>query len=234
MPSPKEPLLLLHGALGSKAQLSPLKTELAAHFSVHSLDFEGHGRRPSDRNFSMDHFGENVTNYMDQTGIPSAYIFGYSMGGYAALNLATANSNRIKGIVTFGTKFDWTPESAKKEVKMLNPEAIEQKVPKFAAHLKKLHPGNDWKEVLRKTAGLMLDLGAEAPLHRESLSKIEIPVHILIGDADAMVSIEESKFASDHLPQGHLHILEGFQHPLEKNDSKLLADEIVRKIFGSE
>lgn len=230
MSTSKEALLLLHGALGSEAQLSPLKSELSAHFSVHSFDFEGHGQRPSDRNFDMKHFGENVIDYLDQNGIPSAYIFGYSMGGYVALNLAAAHTNRIKGIVTYGTKFDWTPESAQREVKMLNPEAIEQKVPKFAAQLQKVHAGNDWKEVLRKTARMMLELGNQPPLSAESFGRIELPVHMLIGDADTMVSIEESSFASQHLPQGQLQILEGFQHPLEKNDTSFLAKKILEKL----
>jgi pimeloyl-ACP methyl ester carboxylesterase len=51
------------------------------------------------------------------------------MGGYVALKTAVLHPGRIEAIVTLGTKFHWDPENASNEVRMLNPEKIEEKVP---------------------------------------------------------------------------------------------------------
>lgn len=42
----KPDLMLLHGALGSRAQFSSLEPVLGETFRVHTLDFEGHGDSP--------------------------------------------------------------------------------------------------------------------------------------------------------------------------------------------
>ena len=62
----KSPILLLHGALGSEAQFHKLKSELSELFDVHTLIFEGHGGRSSNRPFSMANFVENAVEYLDQ------------------------------------------------------------------------------------------------------------------------------------------------------------------------
>ena len=54
------------------------------------------------------------------------------MGGYVALQLANKHPKYVQKIITLGTKFAWDKETAAKEVKMLNPEKIEEKIPAFA------------------------------------------------------------------------------------------------------
>ena len=82
-------VVLLHGALGSAAQLAPLKDILPPSLTPHIVEFEGHGdSEPSDRPFRTQHFAENVLAYMSSTEVERAVLFGYSMGGYVALWLA--------------------------------------------------------------------------------------------------------------------------------------------------
>ena len=45
----KEHIILLHGALGSENQFSQLKESLADKFEVHSMNFEGHGGKTSNK-----------------------------------------------------------------------------------------------------------------------------------------------------------------------------------------
>lgn len=227
----KPPLLLLHGALGSKAQLARLETALADPYTVHALNFEGHGGRESREAFSMGLFTQNVIDFLAEQHVSRAHIFGYSMGGYVALNLALHHPELVGSIVTFGTKFNWTPEAARKEVKMLNPEVIEAKVPRFAAHLQSMHHPSNCREVLSKTASMMMDLGKQPPLTPVALSNIDQQVLIGIGDLDNMVSIDESRAAAAALPNGQLNILEGFKHPIEKNNLEALA-ELIHDFMG--
>src|SRR5688572_10854421 len=152
-------ILLLHGALGAKSQLEPLKHLLQSTFDVHTLNFEGHGDRPSEKDYSMDLFAQNLKDYLDQHNLKNVLVFGYSMGGYVALRLAQKHPAYFEKIITLGTKFNWTPETAAKEVKMLDADKIQEKVPAFAHALSKLHSATDWRLVLKKTAAMMLDLG---------------------------------------------------------------------------
>ena len=208
-------LLLLHGALGSSKQFERIVPLLQKDFEVHTFDFEGHGSFNSPREFSIDLFTNNLLSYLEQNHIGSIDIFGYSMGGYVALNTTLTAPERIGSIVTLGTKIDWNPETAAKEVKMLNPEKIAEKVPHYAEKLKQEHT-QDWKEVLRKTGRLMLGLANGNGLTDDDFSKIEHPVTIGIGSHDQMVTIGESEKVSRLLPNGSLQILEGIQHPLDK------------------
>jgi len=219
----KKPIILLHGAIGSSAQLNDLASKLLTEFDVHTLNFEGHGGRTIDGKYSIEKFSENVNDFLNENGIESIDIFGYSMGGYVALKLAALHPEKVTSIATLGTKFNWNPESAATEVKMLNPEVIEVKIPKFAEDLKVVHSPLDWKEVLKGTAEMMLDLGNGAGLADDELRSIVIPVLIGIGDLDQMVSIEESKRVADLLPNASLKIYEGFPHPIDKVDLKVLS-----------
>ena len=223
-------LLLLHGALGTKDQFSSLQEKLSSHFQVHSIDFEGHGNVPSSNDFSIDLFTNNVFDYLIDNKIESTHIFGYSMGGYVGLNLALTQPGLVGKIVTLGTKFAWSKETAEKEIKMLNPEKIEEKVPAFANKLASIHSANDWKTVVHQTAKMMYKLGNGKKLTNNDLKQIEHPALIGIGSNDRMVSIEESKASADALPNGTLNIIEGFPHPIEKVNEDQLTSIIVEFI----
>ena len=65
----KPNLLLLHGALGSSQQLAELKSLLSDNYSVHSINFEGHGGLPSSTEFSIDLFVKNTLDYLRENSI---------------------------------------------------------------------------------------------------------------------------------------------------------------------
>ena len=223
-------LLLLHGALGSEKQFDALKALLANKYNIHSFNFSGHGGRTTEANYSNQLFSENILQYLNENKIEKCDIFGYSMGGYVALHFAKINPNKVGKIMTLATKFNWTPETAAKEIKMLNPKIIEEKVPKFAALLKSRHAPLSWEIILQKTAGMMQELGNGNALNDNDFKEIKNEILISIGDQDKMISINESKNISGLLPNGKLLILNGVQHPIEKVDTNLLSSTIEKFI----
>lgn len=222
----KEKLLLLHGALGSKKQFSALKEELSASFDVYTMNFEGHGGNASQNEFSIELFANNVLYYLYEKSIEEITVFGYSMGGYVALSAALKNTEKIKKVVTLGTKFKWDMESAEKETKMLNPSKIEEKVPAFAEKLQQEHHPEDWKVVMNKTAAMMIEMGKGAKLMDADFKKINQTVVIGIGSLDHMVSYEESEYVSELLPNSRLIKLEGVKHPIDAIGTDKLIDYI--------
>lgn len=220
----KPRLLLLHGAVGAGSQFDFLLPLLGERYDVHRLDFEGHGASPlRERSFRTEHFAENVVEYLDQHSLERPDIFGYSMGGYVALYLAHARPQRVRRIATLGTKFDWNPEVAAREVRQLDPEKIRGKVPQFARTLEARHAAAGWENVLSRTCEMMTALGERRAVTPERLSGIPHRVRIGVGDRDSLVTLEESQAAYRSLAQGELEVLPGTPHPLEKIPPARLA-----------
>ena len=223
-------LLLLHGALGCKKQFTALETLLSEKYEVHSFNFSGHGGSTNEKGFSTELFVEDTKQYMEENSIGCCHIFGYSMGGYVALHFAKIYPHKIGKIITLATKFDWTPLSAEKEVKMLDPELIALKVPKFAEMLADRHSPSDWKLVLKKTADMMIGLGNGSALTDDDFKSVSAETIIAVGELDKMVSVESSKKVAHILPNGKLLILENVEHPIEKVDVRTLAGLIANFI----
>ena len=222
----KPTLILLHGALGSERQFDALKTRLEHRFDVHTLTFEGHGGVPLSGSFGIATFAQNVLDYMDNHQLESASFFGYSMGGYVALKLASIHPEKVEKVITYGTKFEWTPAFAAGEVRKLNPEKIEEKVPQFANHLAKVHAPLDWKKVMNDTAEMMTELGNNKELTETVLKSIAQSTLVLLGELDNMSTVAESQAVAALLPNGEFEVLEGFEHQIEKVDLEVLAGRI--------
>jgi pimeloyl-ACP methyl ester carboxylesterase len=221
-------ILLLHGALGSAAVMEPLAEQLSSvGFAAQTLNFSGHGGAPFAESFDIQQFTSEVLAFLDKNGIETVDIFGYSMGGYVALNLARLHPQRVGSIVTLATKFDWTPAGAEREAKMLDPEKIAAKVPAFAQQLAARHAPNDWKILLEKTADMMLALGQAPTLTPAILSQIQHPTLICLGDSDQMVGLAETSQTAEALPNGHLRILEQTPHPFEKVNMTAIASVVA-------
>ncbi len=224
-----QPLLLLHGALGSSAQFGALASLLSEKFDIHTLDFEGHGKNSDayDRPFRIEHFAENVVSYLDSHALGSCDIVGYSMGGYVALHLASTLTERVNRIFTLATKFRWNPETSAKEAGFLDAGKIETKVPKYAQFLQSLH-GDSWQENLSATREMMIHLGDNPILTPLVLSDVSQRVRIGLGDRDTMVSFDETVEAYKALPNGELQVFPQTQHPLEKVPVELFATAITQ------
>jgi len=223
-------VLILHGALGSASQLEPVRKSLEQQgLQVHTLNFSGHGGEHFQQTFGIEQFSEDTLRYMDTHHLDTVDVFGYSMGGYVALWLAQNKPNRIGKIVTLGTKFDWSVESALREVTKLNAEKILEKIPAFARILEHRHAPNDWRILLQKTGAMMMSLG-ERPLLTEKIFKqISHQTLICLGDQDDMADRSYSEQVTSFLPYGTFQLLATTPHPIEKvelkNLSKIIADK---------
>jgi len=226
-------ILLLHGAIGSAEQLHPLRDRLASsQYHVHSFNFSGHGGKPVSEPLSMELFAEETFAYIKSHALNNLHVFGYSMGGYVAMYLSSVHPGLIGKVVTLGTKYQWSPETAAREVKMLRPEIIEEKVPAFAAALAKKHGNNNWKPLLAATAAMLLQLGDSPLLNTARLQKISSEVLLMIGEKDNMVSPEETTATAQQLQKGSVQILTNTAHPIEQVDINMLSEKILSFFSG--
>lgn len=223
-----QPLLLLHGALGSQAQFETLKAKLSARYQVYTLDFIGHGNSPMNDHeaLSVSSFAKQVLDFLNQHKLSNIAIFGYSMGGYVALYLAKHYPHMVSKVFTLATKFDWNPESSKKEAAMLNWEIMEQKVLKFTQYLQALHQADKAPKLVKGTAEMMLAMGQHPPLTLAEVGSLEQPVLFSVGDKDAMVSFDETLALYKSKTNNQLWVVPDTVHAFEKVNLDKLSREI--------
>ena len=222
-----KPVLLLHGALGSKSQFREISEILSRKYEVFTFDFTGHGANNlPETQFTIETFAQDIAAYMRANGLAGSDIFGYSMGGYAALYASAAGLINAGRIFTLATKFEWNEDIAAREAKMLDAEKIKQKVPAFAEELAARH-GHKWEALLGMTSEMMKRLGDKNPLNNEMLAKVKNEVLVSIGDRDKMVSLEETIAAYRAIEGASLLVLPGTEHPIEKVDIHRITSELA-------
>ncbi|MDP1727654.1 MAG: alpha/beta hydrolase [Bacteroidota bacterium] len=224
-------ILFLHGALGSKMQFTQLIRLLDGVYDCHSLNFSGHGGEMIPPNgLTFDTFAQNILSYLDQHKIEKINLFGFSMGGYAALYFAKLHPQRVEKIITFNVKFNWDPISTAKETGFLDPEKMLEKVPAFANNLMMQHGMLIWKNLLKSTSDMMHKLAETIVMSDEELGSIATPVLLGIGDRDTTSSIKETTDAYKLLPNSQLLVLPNTAHPFEKLDLDYLQ-LAIKKYF---
>ncbi len=225
-------IILLHGAIGASDQLIPLGNELKENnFDVFYLNFSGHGRQNFEIDFGVKQFVDELSSFISKNKLQQPHVFGYSMGGYVALYLASEKPEMIGTIFTLGTKFEWSPEIAVKEIKMLDKKTILEKVPKFAEALQKRH-GDKWEILLRKTSNMMMALGNNNLLNAERFSKIKNKVFVGWAEQDTMVSLTETKNVHHQIKNCELYSVTNTKHPIETVNSVTLALRIRKFLLN--
>jgi pimeloyl-ACP methyl ester carboxylesterase len=101
-----EPLLLLHGGLGSIEMFGPVLIKLAEERLVIAVDLQGHGRTPlGDRPFELESIGDDMATLTKTLGYDDVDVLGCSLGGGVALRMALQNPERVRRLVLVSTPF---------------------------------------------------------------------------------------------------------------------------------
>ena len=100
------PLVLIHGwsCEGRYWDEFGYTAKLASDFKLIIPDLRGHGESdtPADGNFSDAAFASDVMAVLDDLGIGSAHVFGYSLGGWVAFELAAKFPSKIRSLIIGG------------------------------------------------------------------------------------------------------------------------------------
>ncbi len=213
-------LLLLHGALGSARQLASLQARVRGH----AIDLNGHGSNaiPAE-GIRFEQFITDIDAAFAEHRWSCADLFGYSMGGYAALLYAASYPKRVKSVVTLGTKFVWTEEGLQKELRKLDPDVMEAKVPAFAKALADVHGNDRWRHVVVAIAQSMTNLAHKPLLTDEVVARIHCPVLCCVGDGDTTAVPEDTRSFAARLPNAGVLVLPNARHPFDEVDLDVLV-----------
>src|SRR5690242_15507538 len=101
-----EPLLLLHGGLGSTDMFRPILPRLTDHRQVIAIDLQGHGRTElGTRKFDLVDMGDDVATVVDQLGYRQVDVLGYSFGGGVGFRFAAQHPEKVRRLVLVSVGF---------------------------------------------------------------------------------------------------------------------------------
>ena len=109
-----EPLILLHGGLGSSDMFSDIMPLLSKKNQVIAVDLQAHGRTADiNRPLSYKAMADDVAALIHSLNIEKADVMGYSVGGEVALRTAIQHPEVVKKLVIVSATFSrdgWYPE----------------------------------------------------------------------------------------------------------------------------
>lgn len=94
-----DPLIILHGLLGSSDNWFSLAKTFAEHFTVYLVDQRNHGQSPHSDEFNYKLLTEDLNDFFSQQGIEKAHIIGHSMGGKTAMNFAVKYPEKVVKLI---------------------------------------------------------------------------------------------------------------------------------------
>jgi len=227
--SDRPPLLVLHGAAGTTLhETASLIRRLESSFHVLGVDLSGHGRsaRPTSQAFSLDLFANDALSVLDAFDLSSAHVFGFSLGGGAALHLAHTHPDRVGRLAVFQTNAHWTDAQALRMQRRLDLEALTDNAPPRARALRARHDAPaQLLEDLRAFVQTLPDASARLG---EALPEITAPALVGALDQDPLFDLDASRALHQALPNARLAVLPGTTHSLHQAPLRLLAPLVTR------
>jgi pimeloyl-ACP methyl ester carboxylesterase len=182
-----QPLILLHGGLGSGDMYAPILPLLAAGRRVITVDLQAHGRTADvDRPLRYETLGDDVAGLIGHLGLAQADVMGYSFGAATALRTAIQHPGLVRRLVVVSFPFrrdGWYPESlAGMDAMGSSLAAMLMQSPVYELYSRVAPRVDDFPVLLDKTGELLrqdYDWSAE-------IGQITAPVMLVFADADAV------------------------------------------------
>ncbi len=190
-----QPLILIHGGLGSGDMFRAILPELSKGREVITVDLQAHGRTADiDRPIRYEAMADDIAALIRYLKIAPADVMGYSVGGEVALRTAIQHPEVVKRLVIVSATLrrdGWYPEIVA-GMSQLDTQTAEQmkQTPMYQSYVRVAPRPQDWP-VLCTKLGMMFrqdyDWSAD-------VAKIKSPVLLTFGDADAVRTANAVQF----------------------------------------
>jgi pimeloyl-ACP methyl ester carboxylesterase len=180
-----EPLLMLHGGLGSTELFEPGLAELAGERQIIAVDLHGHGRTQlGDREISLIDQGNDMAEIVRQLGFPRVDVIGYSLGGGVALRLAVQHPDAVRRLVLVSAVFStdgFYPEMLPQQAAVSAAMADAMKdTPIYQSYVKIAPHPEDFPRLLDRLGAYMRKTYNWA----DDVKKLQVPTMLVYGDGD--------------------------------------------------
>ncbi|MFI5263673.1 MAG: alpha/beta fold hydrolase [Candidatus Kapaibacterium sp.] len=180
-----EPLVLLHGGLGSIQMFEPNIELLSKGRQVIAVDLQGHGRTADiDRPFSVEAMSEDIAALLQFLKIPKADVMGYSLGAGVGLQIAVRHPELVNKLVLVSAiirRSDFYPDILAQQAQV-GPAAAEQmkQTPMYQSYAKLNPHPEDWPRLLQKIGDFM----KQDYDFSDAVRQVKAPTLVVAGDAD--------------------------------------------------
>src|SRR3954466_5901049 len=180
-----EPLLLLHGGLGSIELFEPGVRELAKSRRVIAVELHGHGRTElGERPISLIDMGDDMAVILKSLGASQADVLGYSLGGGVGFRLAVQHPAMVRRLVLVSAGFSqdgFYPELLPMQARVGAAMAEQMKdTPMYKSYVARAPKPEDFPRLLDRMGELM-----RKPYDwSDDVKKLEMPVMLVYGDSD--------------------------------------------------
>lgn len=180
-----EPLLLLHGGLGSMDMFGPLLPALARNREVIALDLHGHGRTTlGDRPISLIDIADDIRVILDTLGYGAVDVMGYSFGAGVAFRLAVQHPEHVRRLVLVSGGYaqdGYHPEMLPMQAQLgAHMAEMMKQTPMYISYSAVAPNPADWPRLLDRMGELM-----RTPYDwTEDVKRLGMPVMLIYGDAD--------------------------------------------------
>jgi pimeloyl-ACP methyl ester carboxylesterase len=221
-----EPLLLLHGGLGSIDMFGPLLPTLAKERQVIAVDLHGHGRTAlGDRPISLIDIGNDLAVVVKQLGYEKVDVLGYSFGGGAGFRLAVQHPSLVRRLVVASAPFaqeGFHPEMLPQQAAVGAAMAEQMKqTPMYTSYVAVAPKPQDFPRLLDRMGEFM-----RQPYDwTEDVKKLQMPVMLIYGDADMIRpehivrvyqllggGLRDAGWMREHMSKNRLAILPDLTH----------------------
>jgi pimeloyl-ACP methyl ester carboxylesterase len=190
-----EPLLVLHGGLGSISMFGPVLPALSKTRQVIAVDLHGHGRTAlGDRNIDIPDIGDDMAALLKQLNYAQVDVLGYSFGGGVAFRLAVQRPDMVRrlALVSAGYASDGFYADMRKQQAMVGAAAapMMKDTPMYTTYAAVAPKPEDFPKLLDQMGNWMrgdYDWSADVP-------KLKMPVMLVYADADMYRPEHEIKF----------------------------------------
>ena len=182
-----QPLVLLHGSLGTVEMFAQLTPALARSRQVIGVELQGHGHTADlPRPFSFESMADDVSALIGRLNLGRADLLGYSLGGGIALQTAIRHPESVRKLVVVSAPHKsagWYPEVLAGQ-RAMNAEAAKAWIgsPMQEAYAKAAPDPEKWPSLVDKMGQLLrqdYDWSSAVPA-------IRAPSLIVVGDADGI------------------------------------------------
>ena len=180
-----EPLVVLHGAYMSIPSMGEIIPRLAETRQVIAVELQGHGRTADvDRPLSYEQMADDVAALMGEIGIAQADIFGYSMGGSTALQVAIRHPEVVRKLVVMSATYNtagWHP-GLMEMIATITPDVFAGS-PIETDYMNLAPNPENFATLVEKLVALDGEVQDWSP---ESIQAITSPTLVIIGDSDGV------------------------------------------------
>jgi pimeloyl-ACP methyl ester carboxylesterase len=227
-----EPLLLLHGGLGSIDMFGPLLPTLARERQVIAVDLHGHGRTAlGDRRINLIDIGNDLAVVLEQLGYEKVDVLGYSFGGGAGFRLAVQHPSLVRRLVVASAPYaqeGFHPEMLPQQAAVGAAMAEQMKqTPMYISYAAVAPRPEDFPRLLDRMGEFM-----RQPYDwSEDVKRLAMPVMLIYGDSDMIRPEHVVRFYQ--LLGGGLRDAGWMREHMSKNRLAILPDLTHYEVFMS-